>query len=110
MPYLKSDASLELKNGVQAVEDRADKCYELLRLLKRPANVARWALLTAMAHQLEELQQRFGAYSSNHRIRMVILDRNTCGFKFISEHGKPVSRLVKRYTWHGLLIIDAKHA
>ena len=40
MPFLLNDASPELKNAVQAVEDRADKFYELLRLLKRPANEA----------------------------------------------------------------------
>jgi hypothetical protein len=110
MPSLLNDASLELKNAVQAVEDRADKCYELLRLLKRPANEARWALLTAMALQLEVWQQQFGAYSPSHKIRMVNLDRCTCGFKFISEHGKPVSRLVQKYTWHGSLILEANHA
>ncbi len=110
MPFLLNDASLELKNAVQVVEDRADKCYELLRLLKRPANEARWALLTAMALQLEEWQQRFGANSPRHRIRMLNLDRCTCGFKFISEHGKPVSRLVQKYNWHGSLVLEANHA
>jgi hypothetical protein len=110
MPFLLNDASLELKNAVQAVEDRADKCYEVLGLLKRPANEARWALLTAMALQLEDWQQRFGANSPPHRIRMVNLDRCTCGFKFISEHGKPVSRLVQKYTWHGSLVMEANQA
>jgi len=110
MPSLKSNASPELKNAVQAVEDRADKCYELLRLLRRPANEARWALLTAMALQLEMWQQQFGARSRNLKIRMINLDRCTCGFKFISEHGKPVSRLVQKYTWHGSLVLEASHA
>jgi hypothetical protein len=110
MPSLKNDASPELKNAVQVVEDRADKCYELLRLLRRPANEARWALLTAMALQLEMWQQQFGARSRNLKIRMINLDRCTCGFKFISEHGKPVSRLVQKYTWHGSLVLEASHA
>jgi hypothetical protein len=110
MPSLKNDASPELKNVVQAVEDRADKCYELLRLLRRPANEARWALLTAMSLQLEMWQQQFGARSRNLKIRMINLDRCTCGFKFISEHGKPVSRLVQKYTWHGSLVLETSHA
>jgi len=110
MPFLLNDASIELKSAVQAVEDRADKCYELLRLLNRPANEARWALLTAMALQLEVWQQQFGPNSPNHKIRMVNLDRCTCGFKFISEHGKPASRLVQKYTWHGSLILEANDA
>jgi hypothetical protein len=99
-----------LRKVVQDVEGRADKCYELLRLLKRPANEARWALLTAMALELELRQQKFGANSPYHKIAMVTLDRCTCGFKFISEHAKAVSRLVEKYTWHGSLIQDASHA
>ncbi len=110
MPSLLNHASLELKDAVQAVENRADKCYELLNLLKRPANEARWALLTAIALQLEDWQQRFRANSQPHRIRVLNLDRCTCGFKFISEHGKPVSRLVRKYTWHGSLALEANHA
>ena len=110
MPSLKEDASVELKAAVQAVEDRADKCHELLGLLKRPANEARWTLLTAMALQLEELQQQFGSGSQLQRVGLINLDRCTCGFKFISEHGKPSSRLVRRYSWHGSLILEARHA
>jgi len=110
MPFLLSNASDELKASVQAIEDRADECYKLLRLLKRPANEARWALLTAMALQLETIQERSGANSPRHKIRMVTLDRCTCGFKFIAEHGKPPSRLAGKFTWHGSLVEDANHA
>jgi len=109
MPFLLEDASPELKNAVQSVEDRADECYKLLRLLKRPANEARWALLTAMALALETLQQQNGKGMSL-KIRMVNLDRCTSGFKFISEHGKPVSQLAQKYTWHGSLMLEANHA
>jgi hypothetical protein len=110
MPFLFNDASRELQDAVQVVEDRADECYKILRLLSRPANEAKWALLTAMALQLETCQEKFGVNSPRHNIMMVKLDRCTCGFKFISEHGKPISRLVKNYTWHGSLIQDANHA
>lgn len=96
--------------AVQDIENRADGCYQLLRLLKRPANVARWALLTAMALQLETWQQKYGANTPRHKIRVVSLDRCTCGFKFISEHGKPESRLAENYTWNGSLIEDATYA
>lgn len=110
MPFSADNAPLELRNAVQAVEGRADGCYKLLRLLKQPANEAKWALLTAMALQLEMCQQKYGANSAPHNITMVKLDRCTCGFKFISERGKPASQLVKSYTWHGLLVQDANHA
>ena len=110
MPFRISEASDELKAAVQAVEDRADGCYALFRLLKRPANAARWALLTAMAHQLEIWLERYGPESPQHNVRIVSLDRCTSGFKFISEHGKPPSRLADKFTWTGSLIEDANHA
>jgi hypothetical protein len=110
MPYLKREASDSVKGSVQAVENRADDCYKLLRLLKRPANEANWALLTGMALQLETWQQRYGADSRQHKVRMVSLDKNPVGFKFIAKHGKPASRLVQKYSWSSLLEQDVKHA
>jgi hypothetical protein len=110
MPFRKSEASIELLNAVQAVEDRADGCYQLLRLLRRPANEARWALLTAMALNLEITLQKYGRNGSLHRISVINLDHCTSGFGFINEHGRPASRLVQKYTWNGSLITDANHA
>jgi hypothetical protein len=110
MSLFKKDAPQDLKDTILGIEQRADECYQLLRLLKRPANEARWALLTAMALVLENSQQKFGANTSKHDIAMVKLDRCTCGFKFISEHGRIASRLVKNFTWHGPLVEDANHA
>ena len=110
MQFCKENAPQELKDAMHDVEQRADECFKPLRLLKRPANEARWALLTAMALQLETCQQQHGANSPRSEITMVTLDRCTCGFKFIVEQGKPASRLIKSYTWHGPLVEDANHA
>jgi hypothetical protein len=110
MPFSVNDAPIEIRNAVQFVEDRADECYTLLRLLKWPANEARWALLTAMALRMELCQQQFGANNPPHKITIVTLDRCTCGFKFISECGEPVSESAENYAWHGLLIQDATSA
>jgi hypothetical protein len=107
MPFLWGDAPAELRSAVEAMENRADECYRHLRLVKRPANEAKWALLTAMALQLETKQQQYGANAPLHRIRLINLDRCISGFKFISKYGKPASRLVDKYTWHGSLISDA---
>lgn len=98
MPFRKSEASIELRNAVQAVEDSADECYKLLRLLNRPANEARWALLTAMALNLEITLQKDGCNGQRHRSRVMNLDHCISGFKFINEHGRPASRLVQKYT------------
>lgn len=45
MAYLKKDAPPELVEILQHVEARADECWRSLQLLKRPSNVAAWALL-----------------------------------------------------------------
>lgn len=110
MPYLLSECTPELQQAIQAVEDRADGCYQLLRLLKQPRNLATWALLTAMALELETFQQRFGANSFRHRVALINLERYICGFHFIAIHGKPESKLVHSYTYHGNLKVDAAFA
>jgi hypothetical protein len=75
MPYLKNEAPAEIREAVQAVENRSDECYHLLQLLNRPRNLAMWSLLTAMAHELEIFQQTFGANSTRHRIALINLER-----------------------------------
>jgi hypothetical protein len=110
MPYVLSECTPELRQAIQAVEDRADGCYQLLRLLKQPRNIANWALLTAMALELETFQQRFGANSFRHRVALINLERYMCGFHFIAIHGKPDSKLVQTYTYHGTLKADATSA
>jgi hypothetical protein len=89
MSFFLKGATSEQVKAVQAVEDRADGCYRLLRILDRPRNLAMWALLTAMAHELEVFQQRYGANSLRHRIALINNDRYVCGFHFIAKHGKP---------------------
>jgi hypothetical protein len=110
MPFLFSEASTEFRDKVQTVEVRADHCYELLQLLKRPRNLATWALLTRMALGLERTLQKYGANTARHRMAMINLDLCTCGFKFIAVHGKPESRLAEKYTWHGSIVQDADDA
>jgi hypothetical protein len=110
MSYLFSECTPELRQAIQAVEDRADDCYRLLRLLKQPRNLATWALLTAMALELESFQQRFGANSFRHRVALINLERYICGFHFIAADGKPESTLVHNYTYHGNLKVDAAFA
>jgi hypothetical protein len=110
MPFLESECTSELRQAIQAVEDRADGCYQLLRLLKQPRNLAMWALLTAMALELETFQQRFGANSFRHRVALINLERYICGFHFIALHGKPDSKLVHSYTYHGSIKVDATFA
>jgi hypothetical protein len=110
MSFLFSDASTGFRDAVLAVEIRADRCYELLRLLNRPRNLATWALLTRMSLELEVTQQQHGVNSPRHRMAAIILDRCTCGFGFIAAHSKPESRLAEKFAWHGLIIEEAKHA
>ncbi len=110
MPYRVSECTPDLQQAIQTVEDRADGCYQLLRLLKQPHNLATWALLTAMALELETFQERFGANSFRHRVALINLERYICGFHFIAVHGKPESKLIHSYTYHGSLKVDAAFA
>jgi hypothetical protein len=109
MPFLLRQATPEQANEVQAVEDRADNCYRLLRLLSRPRNLATWALLTAMAHEMETFQQKYGANSPRHRIALINNDRYVCGFHFIAKNGKAESKLAN-FTYSGSLTTDAVFA
>ena len=49
MRFLLKNAPQDSRDKIKAIEDRADDCYKLLRLLNRPRNHATWALLTRMA-------------------------------------------------------------
>jgi len=108
--YLHDSAPADERDKIQNIENMADECYKLLRLLHRPRNQATWALLTRMALELENRQQQYGANKTLHRIALVVLDRCVTGFKFIAEHSKPASRLLQSYTWNGSLVADAEHA
>jgi len=110
MRYLHNAAPAEERVKIQNIEDVADGCYKLLRLLHRPRNQATWALLTRMALELENRQQQYGANATLHRVAVVVLDKCVTGFHFIAKHGKPPSRLSTTYTWNGTLIQDAEHA
>jgi hypothetical protein len=110
MPYLESECTDELRDAIQAVEDRSDDCYKLLRLLRLPRNLATWALLTAMALEAETFLERYGANSFRHRVTIINLERYMCGFHFIAVHGKPASRLVQSYTYLTSLKADATFA
>ena len=110
MAYLKKDATDDFQKAVLALELRADDCWKQMRLLKRPRNLATWALLTQMALELETQQQNSGADSFQLRNMMTSLDLCTSGFVFIAQHGRPASKLVRNYSWSGSLIDDARAA
>ena len=84
MPFLFSEATLELKDAVNAVERRADHCFQLLRLLKRAGE--RSEVGAPYRHGLgvgSYRQQKSGPNSPLHKVRMVSLDRCTIGFKCV---------------------------
>ena len=109
MAFLKKDASDDFQKAVLAVELQADDCWKQMRLLKRPRNLAMWALLTSMALKLELLQQEYGADSVPLRNMTTLWELCTCGFVFIAKHSRPESKLVRKYSWNGMLITDATH-
>jgi hypothetical protein len=75
-------------------------------MLKRPRNLAMWALLTRMALELEIVQQNWGPDSPQHHMALLNIGAGTCGFEFIAKYGRPGSQLVGNYLWNGSLIPD----
>jgi hypothetical protein len=80
MLVLKRDASDNIVNAVQAIEDSADRCYESRAILKRPANVAIWSTLTYVVTEQTEKEIWKRGVTANFTALMLNSGRalNTC--------------------------------
>jgi hypothetical protein len=100
MGELKKDAADAFVHKVQALEDRADECYKPLQLLRTPYNLATWALLTWTVIQLESEMARWGAESAHFQAALLNLGRVCPSVgRWLAKHGKPESRLIRKYRW-----------
>ena len=61
---------------VKNIEQRADQCIEHFALLTIPSYLARWTILTATVHMIEENYIRFGPNSSPFKAVMLNLSRH----------------------------------
>jgi len=94
-PALKSDPGVDdVIAAVQKIEDAADQCFRPLALLKLPANVAIWSLLTSLIVELTEPQL---SASTNHEFTNSISNASRAigtAINWVSNYGRPSSRLV----------------
>lgn len=95
-PLLKRDAPLDVVEAVERLERAADECYIPLALLKTPANLAIWSLLTySIAEHTEKELNEFGPGNHDFTGLLINLSRTLpTAIHWISKHGRPASRLV----------------
>jgi hypothetical protein len=94
-PVLKSDPGVDdVIAAAQKIEDAADQCFRPLALLRLPANVAIWSLLTSLIVELTEPQL---SGPTNHEFTNSISNASRAigtAINWVSNHGRPPSRLV----------------
>ena len=92
---LKSDPGVDdVIAAVQKIEDAADQCFRPLALLRLPANVAIWSLLTSLIVELTEPHLNA---PTNHEFTNSIFNASLAigtAINWVSNHGRPSSRLV----------------
>ena len=100
MSCFKKDAPKELVEAARQMEETADKCFEQLRILARPSNVAIWGLLVGCVRRIE---QEIGTFGDNSReLTNALLSLSRClpiAISWAFEYAKPCSSLAgKRWT------------
>jgi hypothetical protein len=60
--YTKSEAPSEFIDQLNTVETQSDECFETLRLLREPQNLATWAALTLFVERLESVRSQMGKF------------------------------------------------
>jgi hypothetical protein len=98
------DASPEFRAAIQAIEDRADKCFEPLRILGLPSNLAAWSLLTGAIAQVEGAILQWGDNSPHLDAALLNISRLIpTAMKWVTHFGKMPSTLPVRWGWDDVL-------
>jgi len=73
---LYADSTDDFIARVKSIESRADQCIEHFALLAAPSYLARWTILTATIHMIEESYRTDGPNSSPFKSAMINLARH----------------------------------
>jgi hypothetical protein len=73
---LNAHSSEEFVNRVKGIEHRADQCIDHLALLTAPSYLARWTILSAAIHLIEENYKAHGPDSAQFKAAMINLGRH----------------------------------
>ena len=93
-PVRERDASDEIKASIQKIEDAADLCYKPLGLLRLPANVAIWSLLTCLIVEMTEKNQKG---PTNHEFTNAISNASRAigtAIDWVLMYGRRASRVL----------------
>jgi hypothetical protein len=95
-PVLKSDADGDVIAAVQKIEAAADQCYRPLALLRLPANIAIWSLLTCLI--VEHTEKHLSGPTTFEFTNSLSNASRAIGtaINWVSKHGRPPSRLANR--------------
>jgi hypothetical protein len=97
---LKSEATQDVVDAVQAIEDKADLCFQELHLLRRPWNLGCWALLSRIVVQIEQTIEERGYRTQTQAAVMYNLARGGAqAVAWIAEHGNPQSAVRKDFVF-----------
>lgn len=101
MRYLKRDAPAEIRATVQAIEDRADECYQHLSIIRTFSRTAIWAILTGGIRLVEREIAARGDNSRRLDAALINLSRLLpTAIKWVSKHGLTACSLVNLRHWH----------
>jgi hypothetical protein len=95
-PVIKREAAPEIIESVRKIEAAADECYLPLSLLKKPANLAIWSLLTCAIVEYSEKGLTPAGSGTHDYTGLVLNASHACAIaiKWIALHGRRPSRLL----------------
>jgi hypothetical protein len=108
---LKKDCDPDVVRKVGRSEDRSDKCFRNIDLLKRPWNVAVWASLTESIRVVETAVPP-SLYGSRHHINAATnMSRGAALlYRLARNHGRRETLNVDTFSWNARIAIEARQA
>jgi hypothetical protein len=96
---LKKDTPNEVIKAIDALESRADSCFDDLELYSIPKGLASWAVLVSLVLKIEQERKNHGY--KNYDAKLVNLSRRgALVIRWIHEKGKGDKADAQRYLWN----------
>jgi len=115
-PYLKSFAPEDFRRELDRLEGQADRCYEQLKLLREPQNLAAWAALTTFVEAMERTHEMPNSFSLFRAAMMNLGRTGTLLIDWIRKHSKQQFAPRSKFRWNPRLAgaagaaLDVAHA
>ena len=102
---LKRDSPTDFVQALQAIEDRADECFDNLRLYAIPKGRASWGVLVSLVLRTEKERERHG-YKDYDVILMNLSRWGTLVLRWVQQKGNEAKSELQRYSWTRSLAED----